>query len=767
MNAAELDIRRLAWACFGFAAGIASAEFLPEGSLKYVIPALICLCIVCAIISDRLGRMRALLFAALFVIGSVYSIAYSRVNTEPVLVLDGETVTARAKALDATRSRGDYTLLDAKFTLDDGQSFTARIYDFDGNLSPVQPGDILSGEFRLRRGDVMYGEEYSGYLSRGVTMLAYPTGDVAVTENLDLLSMPRRLACRIENLVDELFADDVRVFEKALLTGEKTELYNDHSLSRSLSHSGLSHVVAVSGLHVSFVVGVIMLLCGARRAFLLGVPAVIIFMMMTGMTPSVVRAGILYLALLSAPMVRRESDGMTTLLFALAVILLFNPAAVHSISLQLSFSAMAGILLFTQPMSKAMYEPMRLRVKNRRLHHALWAAIGCVTLTLGASILSMPFVVYHFGYIPIYSLLSNLLTYFVVSVIFCGGYVACALGTVLPVLGRALAWMLAWGVRYVQFCAGMISSLPGCVVYTENPIFLGWLAFAYALFIIAWLMRGKRAFRPVFPAGLAVISLCLCCIFVNLEAPKLRSGVTVLDVGQGQSIVMLAGGRSVVIDCGSGGTFDGAGETTARYLLSRGIKHLDALILTHLHSDHAGGAAELMELMEVDRIIMGKALSDDDGLLEDILLTADRQGTELCYIEEDMNLTAGDIDLDIIAPLVSGDANESGLIINGGIGAFDVLITGDVGTSVERELIETKNLRDTELYILGHHGGKDSTSLKLMERIRPEYAAVSVGYNSYGHPTTEAIERAIGFGAKLYRTDLNGNICFYTGEDHG
>ena len=212
---------------------------------------------------------------------------------------------------------------------------------------------------------------------------------------------------------------------------------------------------------------------------------------------------------------------------------------------------------------------------------------------------------------------------------------------------------------------------------------------------------------------------------------------------------------------------ENAGDTAGEYLLSRGVKNLDALVLIHLHADHANGAARLMELMEVDKLIIAGKSADEDALKESVLRAAEMNGTEVCCIDSDSRFTAGDIDLTLIAPLAAGQANESGLIVHGGPGDFDVLITGDVGTSTEKELVETKLLPDTELYMVGHHGSTTSSSLRLMEAVRPDFAAVSVGYNSYGHPTAEAISRAIGFGAELYRTDLSGNLTFYTGENHG
>lgn len=767
MEARQLSIRHLAWSCGGLSAGIALFRLAEGREILIALIAALCVCAVCAFFSGTLMRKRAALFAMFFALGLVYTAGWNMIFIEPVLELHGETVYARAKAEDSLRSRADYRYVDVRFELEGRADFTARVYDFDGVLPQIKAGNILEGNFYLSRGDVLHGEDYSGYLSRGVVMLAYPDGEIAVTDSSDILTMPLRISAAVEKLADELFPADVRAFEKALLTGEKNDFYADSHLYHAISYSGLAHVVAVSGMHVSFLVGMIMLFTGAKRAFWIGVPTISLFMLMTGMPPSVVRAGILYIALLAAPLLRREQDGITTLFFALALILLQNPSAVNGIGLQLSFSAMAGILVLAPPIRRSTFDWIRRVIKTKLLRRTAYAAASVAIVSFAANAFSVPLVVWHFGYISVYSLITNVLTNFVVSGIFCLGYAACILGAVSPAVGGALAWVLGWGVRYILFCARIIAGLPGSVVYTENPIFLYWLIFVYVLFAAAWMMKGKWKFRPVFPCCLAVISLCACCLMVNFASQHLASRVTVLDVGQGQSIVMLAQGRAVVVDCGSGGTMENAGDTAGEYLLSRGVKNLDALVLTHIHADHANGAARLMELMEVDKLIIAGKSADEDALKESVLRAAEMNGTEVCCIDSDSRFTAGDIDLTLIAPLAAGQANESGLIVHGGPGDFDVLITGDVGTSTEKELVETKLLPDTELYMVGHHGSTTSSSLRLMEAVRPDFAAVSVGYNSYGHPTAEAISRAIGFGAGLYRTDMNGNLTFYTGENHG
>ena len=744
-----LTIRKLAWLCGGFAAGTTAFLAMPE--LRFV-PALAAAAL--AILPGR--RLRFVLLAVGALLGGVYATAYEALVAEPAFALDGETVCVSAVASDRFR---DY-YVDVRISVPDGADFDARLYDYDGLLADVSAGDRISGELSLRRSDSRYGESYMGYRGEGLLMLAYPAGELSVERGGGLRYLPRRLCAAIEDTVDIIFPPDTAPFEKALLTGEKGDYYENEALSDAVAKAGLAHVIAVSGMHVSFVVGLVMARPGRKSALLLGVPVVLLFMMMTGLPHSVVRAGIMYFALISAPVLRRESDPPTALLASLALILLLNPAAIFSVGLQLSYAAMAGILIMSRSIENAIVAAIP-RPKHRALRRALQSAAGVAAMSIGATVCTTPLVAWHFGYFSTYSVLTNLLTYFVISSVFCLGYPACAVGALSPALGELMAAIISVGVRYVLLVATFVAGLPGSVIYTSSPVMKGWMLLAALLFAAAWLGRGKRRMRLAVPLGLSVVTLCASCMLLEYSSRRLAPQMTVLDVGQGQCIVMLAGGHSVMVDCGCRGELTGAGERAGAYLHSLGVDSLDALILTHLHDDHANGVSELLRLVDVAAIYLAPGLDDSDGLLDEVSSAAAECGTEMVYITQDSLLTAGEIELAIFAPLSAGDANESGLIIHGGVAGLSVLITGDVGASTERELLETKIIGETDVLIVGHHGSSGSTCLELMEELRPEHSVVSVGYNSYGHPTQEALERASSFGAQLWRTDMSGDISFY------
>jgi len=233
-----------------------------------------------------------------------------------------------------------------------------------------------------------------------------------------------------------------------------------------------------------------------------------------------------------------------------------------------------------------------------------------------------------------------------------------------------------------------------------------------------------------------------------------------LDVGQGASTLLLSGGQAVLVDCGGNGDRD-AGDVAADYLQSLGRSHLDMLVLTHYHADHAGGVGALLDRVRVNKLVVPD-VEPGDPLRKTILELAKANGCEVILLSRDSTAQFGAAALTLFAPLGDGGANEEGLSLLCTAGTFDVLITGDMNDVVERKLVKYKNLPDIELLLVGHHGSASSTSPELLLAITPEKAIISSGYNSYGHPSPETIDRLGSAGCEIYRTDLMGTITVTT-----
>lgn len=514
-------------------------------------------------------------------------------------------------------------------------------------------------------------------------------------------------------------------------------------------------------MHISFLTGFVFLLLGRRRwAVIAAFPILLFFAAMTGFTPSVTRAVFMQLCLLSAPLFRREDDALTALSIVLAAILLKNPSAVAGTSLQLSFGAMAGIWLVSGKMYRALTE--RIGGAPRPFRTVLTFAAASVSSGLGAQLFTLPVAAARFGYVSAVSPLSNILCLWLISLLYQGGYAAVLLTAFMPAAGSAAGGILSWGVRYIRWVTGLLRTLPCACVYMLEPLNVLWLAFTYVLFIAAWLRgRNGRGFRLTAPVCLSLIFLYASALTVRLSWDN-GMRVTALDVGQGESVVLTCGPRSVVVDCGGSYVTHDAARAAVSFLRAGQRQRVDALILSHLHADHVNGAEELISRMDVDTLYLPQS-PDTDGFLEPILNAARERGTRVRRVTEDTSLTVGDMELTLWAPLLDGDENENCLIVMAGQGDFEVMITGDSPAAAEWLLCARNDLPDTEVLVVGHHGSRTSTCEAFLEEIRPDTALISVGYNNYGHPHYEVLRRLKSCHVEIHRTDEEGNITVKAG----
>jgi len=462
------------------------------------------------------------------------------------------------------------------------------------------------------------------------------------------------------------------------------------------------------------------------------IPLLVFYALLTGGSLSVVRACVMLALLLAAPLFRRDSDGVTSLTTALFLILLANPFAAASISLQLSFAAMAGILFLTPRLYAAL--------SGGRTHGKVFSFIASgFSATMGALVFTVPISAVYFGTLVLVSPLSNLLCLWAASIVFVLGLAAVIAGFVIPPLGMVVAIIPRFFAQYILSAAGLLAEIPYHAVYFANPYLKYWLVLVYILFAVAWLRRAKSGRPYIMAAGASILMLVLTA---HLGAARYAAplDVVVLDVGQGQSIVLASGGEFALVDCGSGSSWYGPGEIAAHQLTTMGCRKLDYLILTHFDDDHINGLDALMARIEV----------------ETILVPAERPAAEV--IGEETRISFGAAQLTVYPPLGDEDDNERGLSVLASAGEQDLLITGDMSSATEKKLLETYDLPDIEILVAGHHGSKSSTSKDLLEAVTPEIACISVGSNSYGHPTPETLWRLKEHNCTVYRTDLQGDI---------
>jgi competence protein ComEC len=717
---------------------------------------------VCALLAlaARLLHGRTLRCAAICLAGVaaglLWCAGYRAAYLGPAERADGKTAEISARVTDWPLKTNYGSSVTADIALE-GKNYRSVLYLDESGLK-LQPGDEvrMKAETALANGELNGESTY--YRSRGVWLTAKARGKANVSHpKPSLRDAPARFGKLLKDKIKEVFPSDASGFVTALLTGDRTGL-TDAQKGR-LSDAGVYHTVAVSGMHVSILLGVVMLLCGGRKklATAIGLPVIGFFILMVGSTPSAVRAGCMLAILLLAPLFRRENDPPTSLAAALLFLLLLNPWSVWNVGLQLSFACVAGILLF----AGKLYRPISKKVWFQKL--SALPALGWLAKTMLAAFccsiasmaFSLPLSVWHFGVVSLVAPLTNILVLWCISFVFSASLLVSLFALLSAPLAMGPAWLLGGLVRYALFVTGLLSRVPYAAIGVDNPYFLAWFVFFY-LCVLAVAALPGRFLRPAVLACLAgTLGLTILLSYLDFHSPDFT--FTALDVGQGQCLVWDVKGQTVMIDCGGSDPSE-AGDEAARFLQSSGEFCVETLVLTHYDADHAGGVCRLLEKEKVKTLIL-PSYDDKFGVKNQILQAAKTRGCAVRELKTDETQKISGGSLTLFAPTSGKSENDSGICVLASARKYDILITGDLSEAGEYRLLSLHRLPDAELLVAGHHGAEDSSSQALLDAVRPETVLISVGEdNSFGHPAPETLSRIKKEGAAIYRTDQCGTV---------
>lgn len=633
-----------------------------------------------------------------------------------------------------------------------GKTYRVKLYLYEE--AELKPGDRVTGSFRLRY-TADGGEKAPTYhQGKGVFLLAYGRDTMQITsaDQVPVKYFPATARRAILTQLDRLFPEDTLGFARALLLGDKNAL--SYEVDTAFQTSGISHVVAVSGLHVSILFSIVYALGGRHRivGVVFGIPVLILFAAIAGFAPSIVRACIMQALMVLALLINKEYDPPTALAFSALVMLAVNPLTITSVSFQLSVSCMVGIILFSNRIHDYLLRGKRIeKAKGRSLKAKLirWL-VSSVSVTVGAVITTTPLCAYYFDSVSLIGILTNLLTLWIISFIFYGIMAACVAGAIWLPLGQGIAWLISWVIRYVIGVAKLLSKFPLAAVYTKNVYVVVWLILCYVL--LAIFLRSKKK-HP------GVLALCAATVFcVAIGASWLEPRIdpyrfTALNVGQGQCLLLQSGSKVYMIDCG-GDDPERTADEAATTLLSQGITRLDGVILTHYDADHAGGTEYLLGRVPADTLYL-PITADTEEMEHFAALYTD----SIQWIGEDTQITDENIQISLFPAAPTASGNESSMCVLCQVENCDILITGDTNAQGERRLLQTQMLPDLEVLVVGHHGSKNATTLELLHATAPDAAIISVSAeNLYGHPARETLERLTLCGCYIFRTDQMGTI---------
>ncbi len=518
------------------------------------------------------------------------------------------------------------------------------------------------------------------------------------------------------------------------------------------SASGLAHVLALSGLHVGILVGVLgfMFRAFGLRRYPFLILLVVGYVVLVGPSPSVVRAGAMTCAVLGSLWLGAgRIEPWPALALSALVALLWNPAWLFDLSFQLSYLAVIGLLVFTEPLTRLVLGEAYYKVP---WWHWKKLVVGSVMVSLSAQLLTLPLVASSFGTLPLLSPFVNVFAIPLATVLVPLGFFAGVFGLLSPVLAGTLNLLTSVAAGAIITLARLGSSLPN-LVWGEVAA-LGYAFFYVGVFALALLAWGQL--RP-WRALLVVITAGLCsAVSVPAHTPP---EIVFIDVGQGDSaLIRLPGRQEILID--GGGTpfsdFDVGKRVVVPALKALGVDELELVIASHSDTDHVEGLVSVLDALPVGRLVVG-VRNEGDPVYDNLVAAAERNHVEVVSVVRGESLALGDARLDILNPPqhpFEKDNDNSVTFILNYQDKPEAIFMGDLPAEHERGMAFPK----VKVLMAGHHGSKHSTSDALLRAAQPEVVVFSYGRNTYGHPNPELVERVRATGATVYETFKTGTV---------
>lgn len=562
----------------------------------------------------------------------------------------------------------------------------------------------------------------------------------------------------------------------ALANGDQDAI--EPSLRDTFAKTGLAHILAISGMNVGYIAAFIYFISRIvfgrfsqlllriplrRLAAITTLPAIWVYVLITGSAISSIRAAIMLTVFLIAVIIARRQDLLTTLAVSVVVILLALPLSVLDVSFQLSVVAVSGIIIITPRLMGLMGGGGdRTTIRGRCLY---WFS-ALVAVSLAATISTTPLVAYHFKFATGISILANLLAVPITGALL-SPVVASASGLALiaPLVAVPL-WKTAGfvGMAFISF-AETTARIGSPFVFRWAPtIFDTVIVYASIALVVFW---KRLPYRKALASALAAAFILPFGYsgIVSMFKPTLE--ITILDVGQGDSALVRFPNKEVILIDGGGiegSDFDIGRNVVAPALWRMGIHRIDWAILTHPHHDHYRGLGSIAEEFHPKTILTNglEAPQTESVNWREFVRQLGDSGVSLVRADEvSPTRRIGDVTFEIVSPVFHNgeELNDSSLVIVMRYGGHRFLFVGDLSKGGEERLLQMEYDLSATFLKVGHHGSQDASSSEFLKAVHPSIAAISVGeHNKYGMPSHAVLERFNAIGTQVYRTDRDGAI---------
>ncbi len=574
-----------------------------------------------------------------------------------------------------------------------------------------------------------------------------------------------QIRAEIKEIIGTNLPKDSASILTALIVGDKSNI--DDDIVNNFKTSNLSHVLAISGLHISCVIlGFDFIMKKIKmpfkcRAIVISL-ILALFITITGFTNSVVRASIMGIILLLSNVFYTKADFWTSISIAILITTFINPFSILDNGLQLSYIGTISIVCFYN---------IIIKLKNKKINKIKQIALT----TICAQIFLMPITIIKFHTISIYFIIANILISPLISIVINLGFIATFTTFISVKFSKIFFLILKSILKILILIPNLISKLPFSKIYITNfnsititlYYFVTILGYLYLCIKVKSKIQIRKYEKKILEkriiekisATCIIFIICISIIIPALEVLKQELNIYFIDVGQGDStLIITPNKKTVLIDGG-----EGKNETLLSYLLNRNVRRINYMIISHFDSDHCNGMLEVIDNLKVDNLIVSYQTSECEEY-RNIMEKAKSKKIKIINVKDgDIVNIDKNVQLNILYPkkeLKFEDLNNNSIVFKFKYKDFSMLFTGDIEEIVENELIKIyDNELNSKVLKVAHHGSKSSSSKEFVKKVNPQIALMGVGKNNiFGHPSYNTLQTLNEYNIKIFRTDQNGEI---------
>lgn len=647
----------------------------------------------------------------------------------------------------------------------------------------------LAGEYSAPEGQRNFkGYSYKEYL---MTKEIYGTVKIENSNDVETIKkdqsnffekMINKLSNLLKRKVEILLPENSASLLKGILLGDCTDISSD--VKENFKECNLSHMLAVSGAHLSYlIIGINLILSkkifGKRASKIITIFIIIIFMNITNMSPSIERAGISSIICIIASLIHRKPDAINAVAVAVLCTVIKNPLSILNVGMQLSYAGTLSLLMFANGREE---NNSRGIIENNEKGKGIKKyLVESIKVTLCANILIMPLTIYKFNTISLNFILANLVAGPLLGLSLILGLIMLVTSFISLNIAKFISFILNIILIILMKSTKLISQIPYSNITVITPHLIS-IVIIYTITFLGYYIAKSPELRKRLKVNkkliIKTIAIVLSITIISvatinlLEEKKLK--LYFVDVGQGDcTYLKTPSGKNILIDGGGNRDkekYDVGKKVLLPYLLDRRVKKIDYIMVSHFDADHAQGLEAVIQNIKVKNIIVCKQASDS-VLYQEIIKLCKKKNVNIITVKRGKTIKIDKyVHFEILHPGdIMLDDGKGGLNANAIVTKMyctiknkttTIMFTGDIEEKAEEELVKIYGDKlKADILKVAHHGSKTSSTAEFLKCVSPKIALIGVGKgNTFGHPNSGVLSRLEDINAKIYRTDKLGEI---------